>query len=142
MVSDKVNYRTTGPMTATTKQPTTGRSNGGGLRIGEMETNAILGHGLGSFLKESMMERSDKYGYFIENNHGTVAMGQHNNLKSTYKNEETYDYSYVNTPYSMKLLLQEIESFGIKPTVYTDDKKEFDDEYENIVIDENLKDVC
>ena len=89
-----------------------------------------------------MIERSDKYGYFIENNHGTVAMGQHNNLKSTYKNEETYDYSYVNTPYSMKLLLQEIESFGIKPTVYTDDKKEFDDEYENIVIDENLKDVC
>ena len=142
MVSDKVNYRTTGPMTATTKQPTKGRSNGGGLRIGEMETNAILGHGLGSFLKESMMERSDKYGYFIENNHGTVAMGQYNNLKSTYKNEETYDYSYVNTPYSMKLLLQEIESFGIKPTVYTDDKNEFDDEYENIVIDENLKDVC
>ena len=36
--------------------------------------------------------------------------------------DETYDYSYVNTPYSMKLLLQEIESFGIKPTVYTNDK--------------------
>ena len=63
--SDKVNYRTTGPMTATTKQPTKGRANGGGLRIGEMETNAILGHGLGSFLKESMMERSDKYNYYI-----------------------------------------------------------------------------
>ena len=33
MVSDKVNYRTTGPMTATTKQPTKGRANGGGLQL-------------------------------------------------------------------------------------------------------------
>ena len=69
-------------------------------------------------------------------------MGQYNNLKSTYKNDETYDYSYVNTPYSMKLLLQEIESFGIKPTVYTNDKNDFDDIYENVVIDEDNQNIC
>jgi DNA-directed RNA polymerase II subunit RPB2 len=131
MVSDKVNYRTTGPMTATTKQPTKGRANGGGLRIGEMETNAILGHGLGSFLKESMMERSDSYSYFIENEHGTVAMGDKDNLKSTYKNENTHDYSNVKTPYSLKLLLQEIEAFSIKPSIITDETHEFDEVYEN-----------
>ena len=93
MVSEKVNYRTTEATTSYTKQPTKGRANGGGLRIGEMETNAILGHGLGSSLKESMMERSDKYDYYIENNHGTIAMGSSDNLKSTYKNDDVYDFS-------------------------------------------------
>ena len=131
MVSDKVNYRTTGPRTATTKQPTKGRSNGGGLRIGEMETNAILGHGLGSFLKESMMERSDSYNYYIENNHGTIAMGNHNNLKSTYTNEDSYDFSKVNTPYSLKLLLQEIEGFSVNASIITNENHEFDEIYEN-----------
>ena len=42
-----------------TKQPTSGRANGGGLRIGEMERDALLSHGVVSFLKESMVERSD-----------------------------------------------------------------------------------
>ena len=138
MVSDKVNYRTTGPMTATTKQPTKGRANGGGLRIGEMETNAILGHGLGSFLKESMMERSDKYNYYIENNQGTVAMGDSNNLKTTYKNDEVYDYSNVETPYSLKLLLQETEAFAIRPSVITNEDHEFDETFEDpSLIDED-----
>ena len=61
MVKDKINYRDSGPKEAMTRQPTQGRANGGGLRIGEMETNAILGHGISSFVKESLMERSDKY---------------------------------------------------------------------------------
>ena len=42
----------------------------------------------------------------------------------------------------MKLLLQEIESFGIKPTVYTNDKNDFDDIYENVVIDEDNQNIC
>tara|TARA_B110000259_G_C14026523_1_gene404890 strand:+ start:88 stop:3777 length:3690 start_codon:yes stop_codon:yes gene_type:complete len=130
MVSDKVNYRTTGPVTATTKQPTKGRSNGGGLRVGEMETNAILGHGMGSFIKESMMERSDKYGYNIENKYGTIAMGDSKNLKTTY-NEDIYDYSNVVTPYSFKLLLQEIEGLSIKSSIITKKNPEFDEIYEN-----------
>eukprot|EP00959_Pyramimonas_sp_CCMP1952_P108184 2262086-Pyramimonas_sp.AAC.1 len=67
MVNDKMNYRggsvdpSSNPVTGTTKQPTHGRANQGGLRIGEMETNALLAHGIGDFIKESMMERSDKY---------------------------------------------------------------------------------
>lgn len=130
MVSDKVNYRTTGPITATTKQPTKGRANGGGLRVGEMETNAILGHGLGSFIKESMMERSDKYGYSIENKYGTLAMGDTRSPKTTY-DEDIYDFSNVVTPYSLKLLLQEIEGFSIKPSIITKNNPEFDEIYEN-----------
>ena len=42
----------------------------------------------------------------------------------------------------MKLLLQEIEAFGIKPSVYTNDKNDFDDIYENVVLDDGEKDIC
>jgi DNA-directed RNA polymerase subunit B len=59
MVADKINYRVKGPVTSITHQPTKGRSNEGGLRIGNMESDVLVSHGLSAFLKESMMERSD-----------------------------------------------------------------------------------
>tara|TARA_B100000780_G_scaffold76525_1_gene51598 strand:- start:355 stop:4074 length:3720 start_codon:yes stop_codon:yes gene_type:complete len=132
MVSDKVNYRNSdGPITATTKQPTKGRANGGGLRIGEMETNAILGHGIASFLKESMMERSDNFNYSIENEHGTIAIKTKDNLLSTYNDSENLDFSNIETPYSFKLLVQEMEAFSIKTSLYNNTENDKDDLIEN-----------
>ena len=60
MVADKINYRNTGPMKLLTHQPVEGRANDGGLRIGEMERDCLLSHGISKFIAESMMERSDK----------------------------------------------------------------------------------
>lgn len=107
MVKDKINYRDKGPRELMTKQPTQGRSNGGGLRIGEMETNAILGHGISSFIKESMMERSDKDSLQIQKNTGDD-LEYTNDIDATQVNSTT-----LQIPYSMKLLRQEVQSMGL-----------------------------
>ena len=60
MVEDKINYRATGPRKAMTHQPLEGRSDEGGMRVGEMERDALVSHGMSKFLTESFMERSDK----------------------------------------------------------------------------------
>ena len=45
-----------------------------GLRIGEMERDAILSHGVANFLKESMFERSNAYSYYISDKSGLTAV--------------------------------------------------------------------
>lgn len=61
MVADKLQFRTAnGPVNAITRQPTKALQGGsGGLRIGEMERDAIYSHGMASFLQESFTVRSD-----------------------------------------------------------------------------------
>ena len=59
-VRDKMYYRVPGGrVDAITAQPVKGRANGGGLRIGEMERDSIIGHGIAAFLHESFTSRSD-----------------------------------------------------------------------------------
>ena len=61
MVEDKWNARGEGRREQRTHQPTGGRGAQGGLRIGEMERDAIIGHGIIDFVHESYMKRADKY---------------------------------------------------------------------------------
>jgi DNA-directed RNA polymerase II subunit RPB2 len=72
MVEDKWNSRAEGRKEQKTHQPTGGRGAQGGLRIGEMERDALAGHGISGFLKESLMERADKTQFRICNGCGTV----------------------------------------------------------------------
>jgi DNA-directed RNA polymerase II subunit RPB2 len=72
MTEDKWNARAEGRREQKTRQPTGGRGQQGGLRIGEMERDALAGHGITGFLRESLMERADKAQIRICNGCGTV----------------------------------------------------------------------
>jgi len=126
MVSDKINYRMRGgPVTAKTRQPTKGRSAGGALRLGEMEFHCNFSHGIASFMKESLVDRSDDYMFYIDNVTGDI-LGDPTVSK---------DVSCIRAPYSMKLLIQEMATLGVKAQLITEniDEEEFDDvEVENL----------
>jgi len=117
-VADKINYRTRGPVNATTRQPTKGRGNNGGLRIGEMEKDSILSHGLSAFLKESTMERSDKYKWLLNNETGQL-VGNDLNPTADPTAPDNTNIDPVETPYAFKLFMQEIQSMGIAMKMQT-----------------------
>lgn len=130
-VADKINYRRTGPLTMISRQPTKGRGNNGGLRIGEMEKDSILSHGMMAFLKESLMERSDTYSFDIEDHSGNIAITNKSTKLFKPTNPNITNYKTLKTPYAFKLLLQEINAMGIKSILSTDtiedDNQDYDD---------------
>jgi len=120
MVAEKMNVRGYDrdknelPKVLLTRQPTSGRRKGGGLRIGEMERDSILSHGISSFIKESMMERSDNYKWAVCERCGTQAI--YNPKKRIYScklcNKE--DLVVIETPYAFKLLTQELQAMNLE----------------------------
>ena len=82
MPEDKWNARAEGRREQRTHAPTGGRGNQGGLRIGEMERDAIVGHGIADFVRESYMKRADGYTTVICNGCGTIPI--YNKAKALY----------------------------------------------------------
>ena len=105
MVEDKINYRDTGAKTLLTHQPLEGRSAGGGLRIGEMERDALIAHGVSGFIEESFMKRSDEHEVIFQKETGL--------LDSTGEGE----VGVLRMPYAMSLYIKELESMHIRTNI-------------------------
>ena len=119
MVVDKVHGRgASGPMVMLTRQPAEGRARDGGLRLGEMEIECLLAHGQMKFLKERFMGCSDGFEVDLCGSCGILAAV---NVKAKLHrcrhcgNERSF--TRVAIPYSMKLMLQEIEGLGVSTSL-------------------------
>ena len=109
MVADKVHSRARGKVQHLVRQPVGGKSNNGGGRIGEMERDSIISHGISSFLKESNMERSDKFEVQVDKTSGLIQY-----------DEDTNNKVKVQLPYAMKLMIQELQSMSISLRLMTE----------------------
>jgi len=134
MVADKVHSRATGKVQHLVRQPVGGKSNNGGGRIGEMERDSIISHGISSFLKESNMERSDKFKVQVDKTSGLIQYDEDTNNKVT-----------VQLPYAMKLMIQELQTMSISLRLMTEtevyNKPVFDYLRDNYYSGKNVDDI-
>jgi DNA-directed RNA polymerase III subunit RPC2 len=110
MVVDKMHARARGPRAVLTRQPTEGRSRDGGLRLGEMERDCLVGYGASMLLMERLMISSDQFDVHVCEKCGLLGYkGWCQNCKSS-KFMVT-----MQMPYAAKLLFQELQSMNIVP---------------------------
>ncbi|KAK9481232.1 hypothetical protein V1514DRAFT_3371 [Lipomyces japonicus] len=65
MVNDKYQVRSTGPVNSLTMQPVKGRKRSGGIRVGEMERDALIAHGTSFLLQDRLLNNSDYSQAFV-----------------------------------------------------------------------------
>jgi hypothetical protein len=164
MPEDKWNARAEGRREQKTHQPTGGRGAQGGLRIGEMERDAILGHGISGFLNESIMKRADGYSTLVCNGCGTIPIynekeclticpmcdGPVRFIGETATNLEILPpskrsvatFSKVEIPYAFKLLDQEMNAYmnmGMRVLTERDVRKFREPDFVELAADEQAR---
>jgi DNA-directed RNA polymerase II subunit RPB2 len=121
MSGDKIHSRSNGPIVTMTRQPAEGRSSHGGLRFGEMERDCMIAHGASSFLKERMMDVSDKYSIFVcMECKMTATSNKKDNIYECKQCNNYKRFKKIHLPYSCKLLMQELQCMNIAPRFICD----------------------
>jgi DNA-directed RNA polymerase II subunit RPB2 len=107
----------TGPTCILTRQPLEGKSNNGGLRIGEMEKDVIISHGAGHFLMEKFRDDSDGFDIYVCRTCSKIPIvNEEQDIIICRTCEEAKmdpDVVKVKSTWSSKLFLQELESAGV-----------------------------
>ena len=131
MVNDKQHSRSIGPMVNLTRQPAEGRSRDGGFRIGEMERDVMIAHGMSRFCRERLYDVSDKYSVHVCKKCGMVASYNDGNNNKMYASADftihlcktcgnNTDFAKVEIPYAYKLMAQELQTINIVPRIITE----------------------
>jgi DNA-directed RNA polymerase II subunit RPB2 len=132
MVNDKQHSRSIGPMVNLTRQPAEGRSRDGGFRVGEMERDVLIAHGMSRFCKERLYDVSDKYTTHVCKKCGLIASYYNGENARINKANDNFTIHYCNTcsnmtdfaridiPFSFKLLSQELQTINVVPRIITE----------------------
>jgi len=118
MVLDKMHARARGPRQVLTRQPTEGRAKDGGLRLGEMERDCLIGYGASALLMERLMYSSDIFTVHVCKKCGLIG---YEGWCQACKSESTL--STLKMPYACKLLFQELQAMNIVPRLTLQDIK-------------------
>lgn len=110
MVKDKMHARARGPRALLTRQPTEGRSRDGGLRLGEMERDCLIGYGASMLLMERLMVSSDEFTVHACKECGLIGYKDWCQMCESGENVAT-----LKIPYACKLLFQELQAMNVVP---------------------------
>ena len=119
-VENKIQARGTGPVQLLTRQPAEGRIRGGGLKLGEMEKDALISHGASLLLKERFS--SDQTTALICKECGYLADPYMFNYKSKCPVCGHAKFDEVELAYAFKLFMNELRSLGINPSFSAKDR--------------------
>lgn len=96
------------------------RSRDGGLRVGEMERDAMCSHGIAQFLKERTVDNSDIYTCYICDICGLfVHKVPDKKFYQCQTCKTTTKISKIVIPYAFKLFMQELRSINILGRIRT-----------------------
>lgn len=122
-VNDKIQMRSRKGVKPSTRQPMSGRSNEGGLKVGEMERDALISHGSSGLLMERLLHCSDIYNVVICSTCGTFAITK--NIEND-PNPNVCQlcgpkakFGVITIPYVLKLLIFYLMTAGILVTFKT-----------------------
>lgn len=105
-----------GPRATLTRQPTEGRSRDGGLRLGEMERDCLIGYGASMLLLERLMISSDIFEVHVCSECGFIGYSGWCQFCKSSKFMKT-----MQIPYAAKLLFQELLAMNISPRMILED---------------------
>jgi len=132
MVNDKQHSRSIGPKVNLTRQPQEGRSRDGGFRVGEMERDVLIAHGMSRFCKERLCDVSDKYSTYICKRCGLIATYNDGSKQTSQIESAEFkihecslcdnktDFAKVEIPYAYKLMAQELQTINVVPRIITE----------------------
>jgi DNA-directed RNA polymerase beta subunit len=111
MAADKMHARASGKIALLTRQPIEGRSRGGALRLGEMEQEALVGHGASLLLKERY--DSDKVVLHICSKCGSIVIDDQIHKKKVCSLCHSMQVEPIEVSYAFKLLVEELQGLHL-----------------------------